>query len=146
VQFLDALRRMPKARTGTVAFEHSSPCKDKYHRRCTGRWRCAVTTDSGRRKVSGATKDEVLAKLDALKAELSKGVRPKAGYTVEQCIADYLAQALPGRAAKTVSTYREAITPLIPLIGRKRLTELSRTTCALRWRPSAGHGPAEQCR
>jgi hypothetical protein len=63
-----------------------------------------VTTDTGRRKVSGATKEEVIARLDALKAELAKGILPKAGYTVAMAVEDYLDQALPGRLPKTLST------------------------------------------
>lgn len=117
---------MPKARSGTIYFQHknSSACTGRYHRRCTGRWRGEITVDGGRRKVSGSSRQEVADKLDKLRAELAKGIRPRAGYTVEQCIRDYLDQALPGRAPKTVSTYRECLDPLLPILGGKRLTEL----------------------
>jgi integrase len=123
---------MGRVATDSVFFDHEgAECRDKYHRRCSGRWRGVVSLgadDAGkriRRKVSGQTKDEVITKLRKLHNDLAKGVRPKAGYTLEQCISDYIDQALPGRAAKTVSTYRECLEPLVPLIGRKRLTELS---------------------
>ena len=121
--------------SGSITFEHSkgTECKEaKYHRRCIGRWRGVIAMgydETGKRrpprKVSGSTRKQVSDKLDALRAELTKGIRTVAGYTVEQCISDYLEQALPGRAAKTVSTYREALSPLGPLIGGKRLADLN---------------------
>ena len=38
---------------------------------------------------------------------------------------DWLDSGLPGRSAKTVSTYREVTDPLLEIIGGKRLTELT---------------------
>jgi hypothetical protein len=72
---------MPKARTGTVYFDHQgSECRDKYHRRCPGRWRGEVTLDDGKRKkLSGDSRQDVLNKLDALRAELTKGIPPEGG-------------------------------------------------------------------
>jgi hypothetical protein len=37
-----------------------------------------------------------------LHSELDAGVRTAAGYTVEMAVTDWLAEGLPGRAAKTV--------------------------------------------
>ena len=88
---------MGRVATDSVFFDHEgAECRDKYHRRCSGRWRGVVSLgadDTGkriRRKVSGQTKDEVITKLRKLHNDLAKGVRPKAGYTLEQCIRDYL--------------------------------------------------------
>jgi integrase len=107
-------------------------CKEpRYHRRCTGRWRGALDlgrNDAGKRayrKVSGSTRQEVIDKLDAAKIELAKGIRPKAGYTVAHAVQDWLNSGLPGRSAKTLSTYREVTDPLLDVIGGKLLTELT---------------------
>jgi len=64
-----------------------------------------------------------------------------AAYTVAQAIKDWLADALDGRAPKTVSTQREVLEPLIDIIGAVPLRELSAATVrsALKsWRPPAG--------
>jgi hypothetical protein len=120
--------------SGTVTFEHTkgTACKEpRYHRRCTGRWRGMLDTgrnEAGKRsyrKVSGSTRQEIIDKLDAAKIEMAKGIRPKAGYTVARTVRDWLDSGLPGRAAKTVSTYREVTEPLLEIIGGKRLTELT---------------------
>jgi integrase len=123
---------MGRTASDSVLFDHEgSDCKDRYHRRCTGRWRGVVSLgkdDDGKRvrkKVSGATKSEVLEKLRNLHKDLDQGVRPRAGYTVHFAIEDYLAKALDGRAPKTVQTYRECLAPLDSDIGPRRLTELS---------------------
>jgi integrase len=123
---------MGRTASDSVLFDHEgSDCKDRYHRRCTGRWRGVVSLgkdDDGKRvrkKVSGATKSDVLEKLRNLHKDLDQGVRPRAGYTVHFAIEDYLAKALDGRAPKTVQTYRECLAPLDSDIGPRRLTELS---------------------
>ncbi len=124
---------MGRAATDTVMFDHEgSACRDKYHRRCTGRWRGVVSLgtdpESGRRirrKVSGGSKDEVIGKLRKLHDDLGKGVRPRAGYTLKSAVDDWIENGLPGRSAKTISTYREVTGPVLNLIGSKRLTELS---------------------
>jgi integrase len=78
-----------------------------------------------RRKVSGQSRTEVKDKLEALHGELSKGLRTSYTYTVRQCVEDWLAGGLDGRSAKTVSTYREVLEPLLRLIGAPRLRTLS---------------------
>ena len=59
-----------------------------------------------RRKVTGRTKQEVRDKLKALHAELDRGLRTSAAYTVRQAVADWLEGGLPGRADRTRSVYR----------------------------------------
>jgi len=78
-----------------------------------------------RKKVSGKNKTEVRAKLAELHDELNDGVVSDVGYTVVQAIRDYLADALPGRAPKTISTQREVLEPLIPILGNVPLRELT---------------------
>jgi integrase len=119
---------------GSVSFEHvtGTPCREpRYHRRCRGRWRGIV--DMGRddhgkrrtRKISAATRAEAQARLDDLRAELARGVRPRAGYTVADAVTDWYEHGLAGLAAKTVSTYKEVLDPLAALLGHKLLTDLS---------------------
>ena len=78
-----------------------------------------------RRKVSGQTRTEVRDKLKELHAELDAGVRTAAGYTVEMAVTDWLAEGLPGRAAKTVEVYRDALGPVLMVIGRTLLRDLT---------------------
>jgi integrase len=78
-----------------------------------------------RRKVSGQTRTEVRDKLKELHSELDAGVRTAAGYTVEMAVTDWLAEGLPGRAAKTVEVYRDALGPVLAVIGRTLLRDLT---------------------
>src|SRR5262249_6610667 len=78
-----------------------------------------------RRKVHGRTKQEVRDKLKALHAELDRGLRTSATYTVRQAVDDWLRGGLPGRADRTRNAYREATAPLLGLIGSRPLRELS---------------------
>ena len=58
-------------------------------------------------------------------SELDAGVRTVQGYTVEAAVADWLAEGLPGRAAKTVEVYRDALRPVLAVIGRIPLRDLT---------------------
>jgi integrase len=78
-----------------------------------------------RRKVTGRTKQEVRDKLKALHAELDRGLRTSAAYTVQKAVDDWLGGGLPGRSERTRSVYREALTPLMGQIGNKPLRELT---------------------
>ena len=91
-----------------IYFDHRSDCLDSaHHRTCAGRWRGVVSLgfdadrNRVRRKVSGQTRTEVRDKLKELHSELDAGVRTAAGYTIEMAVTDWLAEGLPGRAAKT---------------------------------------------
>ena len=99
-----------------IYFDHRDDCTDSaHHRTCAGRWRGVVSLGFDadgkriRRKVSGRTRTDVKDKLKDLHSELDAGVRPVAGYTVDMAVADWLAEGLPGRAAKTVEVYRDAL-------------------------------------
>ena len=78
-----------------------------------------------RKKVSGQTRTEVKDKLKALHSELDAGVRTAAGYTVDMAVTDWLAEGLPGRAAKTVEVYRDALRPILAVAGRISLRDLT---------------------
>jgi hypothetical protein len=78
-----------------------------------------------RKKVSGQTCTEVKDKLKALHSELDAGVRTAAGYTVEAAVADWLVEGLPGRAAKTVEVYKDALRPIVTVLGRILLRDLT---------------------
>jgi integrase len=115
-----------------IYFDHRGDCRDSaHHKTCSGRWRGVVSLgfDAGgkriRKKVSGPTRTEVKDKLKALHAELDAGVRTVQGYTVEGAVADWLAEGLPGRAAKTVEVYRDALRPVLAVIGRIPLRDLT---------------------
>jgi hypothetical protein len=94
-----------------IYFDHRGDCRDSaHHKTCSSRWRGVVSLgfDANgkriRKKVSGQTRTEVKDKLKALHAELDAGVRTVQGYTVEAAVTDWLAEGLPGRAAKTVGS------------------------------------------
>src|SRR5215475_4991151 len=72
-----------------------------------------------RRQVSGRTKRDVQDKLKALHEELDVGVKPKAGYTVDKAVADWLAKGLIGRSPRTVTMKGHIVQPILTQIGRK---------------------------
>jgi len=78
-----------------------------------------------RRKVTGRTKQEVRDKLKALHAELERGLRTSATYTVRLAVDDWLEGGLPGRTDRTRSIYREALIPLLERIGSRPLRALT---------------------
>ena len=78
-----------------------------------------------RRKVTGRTKQDVRDKLKELHAEIDRGLRTSAAYTVRKAVDDWLEGGLPGRTERTRSVYREALTPLMGQIGSKPLKELT---------------------
>ena len=79
-----------------------------------------------RRKVSGRTKQEVKDKLAALHGNLDAGIRrPDARYTVTQAVADWLAEGLDGRSEKTVALNRHVLQPVVDIIGKVALRDLT---------------------
>jgi integrase len=115
-----------------IYFDHRTDCRDgAHHRTCDGRWRGVVSLGFNaegkrvRKKVSGKTKAEVRDKLKEVHSELDAGVRTVHGYTVEKAVADWLAEGLPDRAAKTVEVNRDALRPLLAVIGAIPLKDLT---------------------
>ena len=116
-----------------IYFDHRGDCRDSaLHKTCAGRWRGVVSLGFDadgkrlRRKVSGQTKAEVKDKLKALHSELDAGLRTAQGYTVEKAVADWLEEGLPGRTVKTVEANRDSLRPLLAVIGRIPLKDLTR--------------------
>ena len=115
-----------------IYFDHRDDCRDSaLHKTCAGRWRGVVSLGFDadgkrvRRKVSGKTKAEVKDKLKALHSELDAGLRTARGYTVEKAVADWLEEGLPGRTVKTVEANRDSLRPLLAVIGRIPLRDLT---------------------
>jgi integrase len=115
-----------------IYFDHRDDCQDSaHHKTCSGRWRGVVSLGYApdgkriRKKVSGQTRTEVKEKLKALHSELDAGVRTAAGYTVDMAVVDWLAEGLPGRAAKTVEVYADVLRPVLAVIGRITLRDLT---------------------
>ena len=91
-------------------------------------WSRSASARTGKRirqKVSGKAKAGVRDKLKELHSELDAGVRTSHGYTVEKAVADWLAEGLPGRAAKTVEANRDSLRPLVAVIGQIPLKDLT---------------------
>jgi hypothetical protein len=108
-----------------IYFDHRDDRRDSaHHKTCSGRWRGVVSPGYAadgkriRKKVSGQTRTEVKDKLKALHSELDAGVRTAAGYTVDMAVTDWLAEGLPGRAAKTRRGLRRCASSGAAVIGR----------------------------
>jgi len=121
-------------RDDSIYFDHrvGTECSDaRLHKACKGRWRGVISLGFApdgariRRKVSGRSKTDVKDKLQALHDELRDGLRTSSTYAVRQAVDDWLENGLDGRSAKTVSTYREVLDPLMSLIGRAKLRDLT---------------------
>src|SRR5215467_6304030 len=115
-----------------IYFDHAGPCTDRdRHRHCPGRWRGAVSLGFGadgkrlRRKVSGRSKTEVQQRLRELHDNLASGIQPRAGYTLRQAAADWLAEGLDGRSPKTVKKNQNVLAPILDVIGARPLRELA---------------------
>lgn len=120
------------ARGEVVYFDHEgSDCKDRYHRRCTGRWRGELNLGKDgqgkrrRRKVSAKSKAELLDKLEDLREETDQGVRSSRSYTVAKAVDEWLAGPMGDRAPKTIATQREILEPLTGIIGQIALRDLT---------------------
>src|SRR5580700_10670636 len=69
-----------------------------------------------RRKVSGKTKQEVRAKLQALHQEVNAGVKSSRTYTVRQTVEDWLREGLDGMSDRTRTLYEGLLGPLLDAI------------------------------
>jgi hypothetical protein len=77
-----------------------------------------------RRKVSGKTKQEVRAKLQALHEELNAGVRSSSTYTVREAVDDWLREGLDGTSERTRTLYEGLLEPVLEGIGARLLRDL----------------------
>ncbi len=78
-----------------------------------------------RRKVSGKTKQEVRAKLQALHQEVNSGVKSSGTYTVRQTVDDWLRDGLDDTSKRTRTLYEGLLGPLLDIIGARPLRALS---------------------
>lgn len=113
------------------------------------RWRGAAFLGYGpdgrriRKKVSGATKAEVLPKLRDLRIELNAGLPvPDDPLTVAQFLDRWLTASLPGQATeKTLDSYGDMVgLHMAPSLGRKFLQKLRALRATSR---TAGRGHAQ---
>jgi integrase len=116
------------------------------------RWRGVASLGYGpdgrrvRKKVSGATKAEVLRKLRDLRAELDSGMPvPDDRLTVGVFLDRWVAQSLPGKVSdKTLDSYADTVRlHLGPTLGRKLLRRLTVADVdgLLSWKRQAGYSP-----
>jgi hypothetical protein len=77
-----------------------------------------------RRKVSGKTKQEVRAKLQALHEELSAGVKSSSTYTLREAVDDWLREGLDGTSERTRILYEGLLEPVLEVIGARVLRDL----------------------
>jgi hypothetical protein len=114
------------------------------------RWRGAASLGYGpdghriRKKVSGATKAEVLRKLRDLRGELNAGLPvPDGRFTVAAFLDRWLTKSLPGQVSeKTFDSYADTVRLHIkPSMGRKVLRKLtvSDVDQLLAWKRNAGY-------
>jgi len=78
-----------------------------------------------RRKVSGKTKQEVRAKLQALHKEMNAGVKSSSTCTVRQTVEDWLREGLDGTSERTRTLCEGLLGPLLDAIGARPLRVLS---------------------
>src|SRR5882757_4367517 len=78
-----------------------------------------------RRKVSGKTKQEVRAKLQALHQELNSGVRSSSTCTVREAGDDWLREGLDGTSDRARTLYEGLLGPVLDAIGARPLRVLS---------------------
>src|SRR6516164_8397542 len=78
-----------------------------------------------RRKVSGKTRQEVRAKLQALHQELNAAVKSSSTYTVREAVDDWLREGLDGTSEPTRALYEGFLGPLLEVIGARPLRVLS---------------------
>jgi integrase len=96
-----------------------------------GRWRGSVSLGFDadgkriRRRVTGPTKTAVLEAMAEQREELGRAPRSSRKYTVNEAVADWLEDGLPGRSERTKKAYKEALSPLLTQIGHRPLRELT---------------------
>src|SRR5215813_10091387 len=78
-----------------------------------------------RRKVMGKTKQEVRDKLKALHAELDASLKAPRSYTVRRAVDDWQRDGLDGKSERTRILHKGLLGPLMELIGKRQLRELS---------------------
>jgi integrase len=78
-----------------------------------------------RRKVTGRTKQEVRDKLKATHTDLDAGLKAPGSYTVRHAVDAWLKDGLDGQSERTKKLYTGLLGPLMDLIGKRQLRDLS---------------------
>lgn len=106
---------------------HRSPGEGTIIRRRDGRWAAALQVGGKRRWVYGVTRAEVVAKLNALKRQVTGGQLPDPGRrTVQDLLTAWLDVVRPRLRPSTLDSYRRVIeTHITPAMGTVRLSRLS---------------------
>jgi hypothetical protein len=95
----------------------------KFDRHRVARWRGSVSlgfdADGNRirRRVTGPTKTAVLVARAELREELGRAPRSSRTYTVNEAVAAWLDDGLPGRSERTETIYKDGLAPLLAKIG-----------------------------
>ena len=99
-----------------------------------------------RRKVSGKTKQEVRAKLQALHEELNAGVKSSSTYTVREAVDDWLREGLDGTSERTRTLYKGLLGPVLEASAPGCCGTLARVMSGRRSASSRPATPPGRCR
>jgi integrase len=102
-----------------------------FYEKSRDRWVGKITLEDGsRRKVTARTSEQVMARLDALKAQVATGLPIGDNLTVGELLDRWITDVVPARdrvkSTNTVANYRWAIEKhLAPALGKKQLRKLT---------------------
>ena len=113
--------------SGAVGFGEDGIYSDAARNRYMGAISLGYGPDGKRirRKVSGKTKQEVRAKLQALHQELNAGVKSSSTYTVREAVDDWPREGLDGTSDRTRTLYEGLLEPVLEMVGTKPLRDLT---------------------
>jgi len=75
--------------------------------------------------VTAPTKTAAIEAMAAVREELGQAPRSTKTYTVNEAVAAWLADGLPGRSERTKAVYRDGLAPLLAKIGHRPLREVT---------------------
>ncbi len=75
--------------------------------------------------MTAPTKTAAIEAMAAVREELGQAPRSTKTYTVNEAVAAWLADGLPGRSERTKAVYRDGLAPLLAKIGHRPLREVT---------------------